>query len=789
MLLPIILKRFVWLYLLTILLLPFFGNGQTSRFGKITGVVYNAQSGKLLSNANIVLLNTKFGTISGANGSFTINNLPVGLYNLQVSYLGFKQYQKSVDLVKNPHTNLQIFLTDTILTKKEVRIVANSGEPERQIIRSYLIPLKKIDNMPVQNIADVLDYLPGVTISNTFGIFSTKTSVTMRGLPSNSQGRVLVLLDGIPMNKSDEGSVNWNLINKNNIESIKVLKGPGPAMYGSGSMGGVIEMTSKKPYKKITSDLLVDYGTYHTMGANLNLSGLLSNTTSFHNVYWGLFASGKKSDGYISDLTQYTTDPDSILAPIFLKEFNANAKLGYSFKKKQNLEMQFGYYNDMRGNGFKIYEDYGANSEHDSYIGNAKYSGSYKKASWNILYYLTHENYKRLYEYLKDGEYQLYGADSKRDDQGINASFSLDSLRHNKITTGINYRLGSVDGEDIYYTSTDIISNAGKMAMSAAFIQDEISLFKNSLHANVGLRYEYASFYDGLFKIDYPSYSIEFYSNFTDTLMSTKHWDALCPKFSVEYLFKGKNRLYFSAAKGFTAPILDDLCRTGKKKGGFRIANPNLKPELLTNFELGLDFAVKKNIQASASVYYSLGKDFLYYISTGDSVNMGYRIAPIIQRANISAVEIYGFEFELKYDLKDSISVFANYSYSYAEIKNHIIKNPLVDIDLTGKQLTDLPNHKVSTGITWKNKIVNATLLYKYISKTWINDQNLIDSVYFKTDKLASYSVFSIKLDRRIIKNLVVFLSVENIFNKFFITTDAQRSPGRFFSGGFKYSF
>jgi iron complex outermembrane receptor protein len=271
--------------------------------------------------------------------------------------------------------------------------------------------------------------------------------------------------------------------------------------------------------------------------------------------------------------------------------------------------------------------------------------------------------------------------------------------------------------------------------------------------------------------------------------MATKNWDALCPKFSIEYILNGKNRVYFSAAKGFSAPILDDLCRTGRKKSGFRIANPDLKPELLTNFESGFDMFVRKKLQVATSIYYSIGKDFLYYLSTGDSVNMGYMIAPVIQRANISEVQIYGAEIELKYDFTDSISFFISYSYAHAEIKNQIINNPLVDKNLTGKQLTDLPNHKISAGIIWNNKVVNTTLLFKYIGETWINEENVIDSVYYQTDKLPAYGIWSIRFDRRVYRSLFAFFSIEDIFNTIFVTTDAQRSPGRFFSGGFKYSF
>ena len=96
----------------------------------------------------------------------------------------------------------------------------------------------------------------------------------MRGLPANDQSRTLVMLDGVPLNKSDEGSVNWNMINKNNIEQINIIKGPGSAKHGSGAMGGVIELISKKPTKKLEGNVLVDYGTYNTLSSNIDLAGV-----------------------------------------------------------------------------------------------------------------------------------------------------------------------------------------------------------------------------------------------------------------------------------------------------------------------------------------------------------------------------------------------------------------------------------------------------------------------------------------------------------------------------------
>ncbi|NVO03138.1 MAG: TonB-dependent receptor [Bacteroidetes bacterium] len=772
-----------------VVLIPMFCIGQTVPNGKIQGEIINSTTKEPLSNVTILLENNQKSSISDKNGNFIFSNLTEGNYLIKVNLLGFQSFQKKIELKKNQTFHLQISLKDTIFSRREVNITANR---EHNLIdipnRITIISSKNIELAPVQNINEMLDYVSGASMSNTFGIFSSKAIVTLRGLPSNDQSRTLITLDGVPLNKSDEGSVNWNMINKNNIESISVIKGPGPAMYGSGAMGGVINIVSKKPTKKLQGSLLSDYGTYNTIGSNLNVSGLFKiDSAKSKSFYWDLSAFGRKSDGYITELDQFITIEDTVLVPVFLKEINTSIKAGYSFNKNHNVDGQFSYFDDKRGNGIKVFDDYGAFSTHRTYSGIMRYNSNFKNFKWNTNLFILEEKYIRIYEYMKEGVYMLYGANSSRGDVGGNFNLSYLKYKQHEITAGINYKLGSVDGTDTYYTSTDIIHNTGKMQTSAVFIQDEMNFFNKKVQINAGLRYDFAKYYDGLFTIDYPSYAIEFYKNFENYNVPTKYWNALCPRLSLQYKFNETNRIYFSVAKGFRAPILDDLSRTGKNKGGFKIANPELKPELITTYELGTDFNILNNLSANTSVYYSIGKDFMYYTSTGDSVNMGYRIAPIFQKENIGKVEIYGIETELKYDLGKNISIFGNYSYTHAQIKEHKVKDINVDSCLVGKYLTDIPNHKVSAGITWINKIINTSFLYKYIGKVWINDLNTVETEYLLTDKYPDYSIFSIRFERNIIKNLSGSLSIENIFDKIYITSDAQKCPGRFITISLKY--
>jgi len=184
-----------------------------------------------------------------------------------------------------------------------------------------------------------------------------------------------------------------------------------------------------------------------------------------------------------------------------------------------------------------------------------------------------------------------------------------------------------------------------------------------------------------------------------------------------------------------------------------------------------------------------MGHDFMYYVSTGDTVNMGYKLAPILKKQNISRVEIYGAETEVKYDLQDSLTVFVNYSYTHAQISGHQINDAKVDSNLTGKYLTDIPNHKISAGFTWRNKIVNTSILFKFIGKTWINDLNVVDEEYLKTDRYPEYTTVNIRFDKRIFKIITMGVSVENIFNKIFVTNDAQTCPGRMITGSLRFVF
>ncbi|MBI5519149.1 MAG: TonB-dependent receptor [Desulfovibrio sp.] len=90
------------------------------------------------------------------------------------------------------------------------------------------------------SVADALARIPGVTKN---GDSPWGADVNIRGL---GRDQVVVLIDGVRVNTTTDINGRLGVVNENDIERIEVLKGPISALYGSGSIGGVVNIITKK---------------------------------------------------------------------------------------------------------------------------------------------------------------------------------------------------------------------------------------------------------------------------------------------------------------------------------------------------------------------------------------------------------------------------------------------------------------------------------------------------------------------------------------------------------------
>jgi iron complex outermembrane recepter protein len=740
----------------------------------ITGVVSD-ENGHPIANVNVIVENAENGTTTAKDGSYILTGLKTQSARIVVSHVGFITQTKTVGLFNEQTVNVNFVLKFDIVHISEI-VISAGGTKAPEIVampaRTVTLEAGDIMKIPAISAGSMFSHISGVNVSSEAGIFSS-SSVSIRGIGGNSQTGTLIVLDGMPLNKSDGGSVNWNIIDKDNIGFVEVIKGSGSALFGSNAMGGVINIITKQPDETFNGTVSLSYGTYNTPEGKLNLSGISTNSRWF----WKTFAHHRKSDGYINTPDEIIAENDTIVVPVFIEEFFAGAMIGCNINERNSLEFSFNYFDDVRGRGTKIFEEIGSATHRDTYQAFIKYKGNLKKWNTYANLYGLRENFFRLNEFYSDGEYKLYEVDSKRDDLGLRLWGKLIKKQENEIIAGGEIRLGSVDAKDIYYTSTDLISNAGMMDIAALFIQSTHKLKDQKWTIVAGIRYDYARFHDAAFSIEKPSYSIEYFSDFQFDDIPNQSWGALNPKFTLQHKPSEKLKWYVSASKGFRAPVLDNMCRSERSRRGLRIANPELKAEHIYTIESGIDKLWQKKILTQVSVFYTKGYDFMHLLSTGDSVNLGYTVAPIFKISNISAVNFAGLEFDANYLINKDIRLFANYSYLNAKIEK-FIPNSEADTDLNGKFLTNIPMHTASAGIVFMSKILNLSISAKHTGKRWISDDNEVDNIYLMSDQYSAYTVLDAKLWKKFGKIETSF-DVNNVFNVIYINSRGYKSPGR----------
>ena len=615
--------------------------------------------------------------------------------------------------------------------------------------RINVLPIYRLKANPALSADDVLNQVSGLNRMRSSGILSKKTLVSVRGM-GNEQGRTLVLIDGIPINKSSTGSANLNRISPEMLDRIEIVKGPGSSLYGGNAMGGVVNMITKKPTQPLEGAASFTWGEMGTYATNASIAG------SCNKFFFSADGFYQKSNGYNNTVKADRTDED---INTFLNEYALSGTVGLQFAKTQSIEANIRYYEGKRGNGTRYFftepdkgqlDLYNRYKEQDYRL---TYRGSAGATYWTLSGFFGQEKYLDL----KAKGTDLYDVDCVRRDWNIWAHLYNESVTDNIFSGGIEVKGGYVDGRDIYRTSTDVVIDKGNSLSFGIWAQDEISLLDGHFKIVPSLRLDVARVYDGGFFIDEPTSVTDIYEPFTGKL-DNNTWTALSPKLSLQYVFNENNRIYANTGWGFRPGNLEDMVRTGPSKGGVIMANTKLKPEHINTTEIGGDVTILDMFTFSPSLFYSRGRNFIYNVNTGETIMMGKKERPVFAKSNIGKVEIYGGEIDLNAAISDHFNLFANYSYTHTKILKGSASISGVETNLKGHHLTYVPSSKIAAGATWRNPIVNINASYVQYSKQFIDDVN--------EARLPAYATVDAKLWHVFNDKITLSLNGKNLLNR-----------------------
>lgn len=215
----------------------------------VTGKVTDA-NGVPISGASVIIRGTTTGTVTGNDGSFSIN-VPANS-RLIISAIG--QTTQEIAVGSNQSSVNVTLQTGAQQSMQEV-VVVGYGTQRRQDLTGSVAQVSgaKLRDQPIQTFEQGLSgRAVGVNINIPNGVLNNPPVIRVRGVNSISLSSFpLVVVDGIPVFTGNTGNTAGNNvlgdINPADIESIEILKdASAAAIYGSRAGAGVLLITTKK---------------------------------------------------------------------------------------------------------------------------------------------------------------------------------------------------------------------------------------------------------------------------------------------------------------------------------------------------------------------------------------------------------------------------------------------------------------------------------------------------------------------------------------------------------------
>jgi len=259
--------------------------------GVIRGSISDTDTKEPLVGA-YVLYGDNQGTTADYDGNYNLE-IPYGVYQLKVTYIGYEPILKTVTLNKSI---LELnFRLETILMS-EAQVVADvARERETPVAFTNVLPAQIQEELGSQDLPMILNSTPGVYATQQGG-GDGDARITIRGF---DQTNVAVMLDGIPVNDMENGAVYWsNWFGLDAVtRTIQVQRGLGAAKIAIPSVGGTMNIITKgiDSKKGITLKQEVANNSFFRTSIGLT-SGRMKNG-------WGITAAGsfKQGDGWVDN--------------------------------------------------------------------------------------------------------------------------------------------------------------------------------------------------------------------------------------------------------------------------------------------------------------------------------------------------------------------------------------------------------------------------------------------------------------------------------------------------------
>ena len=239
------------------LLLGWASQAGAQQTGTVTGRVLD-ETGSPLPVVQVSITDLSVGVLSQQNGTYTLQNVPVGTHALTAQRLGYRVVTQNVTVTAGGAATADFELGQIALALDAVVVTGTAGGTQRRAIGNVVTQVQAAavtESMPVTNMVEMLGgRAPGLQFNRTTGVVGEGSAIRIRGVGSVTLGsHPLIFIDGIRADNRTNAGPNGSSasalddINANDIESIEIIKGPAAAtLYGTEASEGVIQIITKR---------------------------------------------------------------------------------------------------------------------------------------------------------------------------------------------------------------------------------------------------------------------------------------------------------------------------------------------------------------------------------------------------------------------------------------------------------------------------------------------------------------------------------------------------------------
>jgi len=634
-----------------------------------------------------------------------------------------------------------------------------------------VITADQIADTPAQGLDDILRNIPGMTLNNIGPDVGHPTAYneSMRGLPT-TETRMLVMVDGVPVNDPFFGYIQWNRIPLDNIDHVEVVRGGGSPLWGNTAMGGVVNVITKTPEADGLT-LSAAGGSYGSYNTSLNGVYVASDWLKI-----GLNAGFTGTDGYQTTPATWTSfGTQNLRSPVYTPTSNSAKNVG--------LRADFAPAADISG---FLNVNYSENEQTLSTpIGLDHqriwtYAGGLTKTfdsdtSLSATFFHDDNNFVTNNPHLLTftTEYNSNVHTTTATDNGASLVLTHQMTGWLRaLNFGADFH--QIAGHDLanYYVPSGALAAApiiggGTQLFLAGYGQVQIVPI-DALEIMASLRYQYYRSYNGIDTFPPGFGAIPDYNKYRFT-----------PRVDARYRFDDEFALRGAYYQSFRAPTLDQLYRTyADTTAGIYEGNPALLPESLEGEEVGLDYTLP-GLRSQFTVYNSTISNLITQRNLAPSefpsilgVNCGYDPATFTyltctRNINAASAVARGFEAEVTWEIGGGFS--SESTYTYAD--SHYTANP-IDPTAVGNRLEGVPMHNASTGLTYADPSGwRASVVLRYLSKSYGDahpEDGLIQDAHFVVDLSGSYQLTN---------QLQAYAQIQNLFSTRYIASNGGGAP------------